>query len=477
MRTILTTGIKPSPQIFFKPDGDDTGGGDDKPLKAKNLAEFQSRFAASRVAPLMVGQAPVVEKKPDEKVADDKVKDEHADDEPDDDGDEDKSLVNESPQDRNKRESDERKNKRPGSNIHKILEDKRKAESERDELKKKVTEFEETKKTNDAKIVELQGKIESGEFSSKKEAEFKGKIEKLEADTAAEREGLVKENERLRTRVSYYDLSEDKTFNDKYVQPVVEAYTAAASAIGNDEKLMELLDRAVSANAHALGAQKKEARLAAERDRDALLTQIEEALPGFTGKRFSAAVGAYIDKTQTHAEALSKHEETAKTMREQARTENTTRYAKTLETWNNLYTASDTKFLEDAALSKEDAERAKEMGLKWEDELKESSTLGKKVVNGQATPSESIEMVHRGRVYPVLKAQIAVLQARLTAAEKVIDKQRKGGTGGGSDTRDKVKDEPKNGVIGADGKKMTRSEWHKKFGASRPGLREAPAEA
>lgn len=475
MRTILTHRIKPLPQIYHMPEGAEGGGeggegkegAEGQTTKPKNLQEFQARFAASKVAPTLLGKPPIPPKEKEtegkegegEEIEGDEIE-----------GDE-KTLVNETIEERSIRLQQERIRKRAGSNVPKILEDKHKAEAERDELKTKVADFEKLKTENETKIADLQKKIDSGELSSAKEAEYTQKIEKLEAGIAEERDGLVKENERLKTRVSYFDLAEDDNFKKEFLEPAINAYAAAADAIGADEQALDLLERAAGANSAALNARTNEARLSAQRARDEILTQIEEKLGGFTGKRFSAAVSEYIVRTQNHAKALENHSETAKVMREKLRKENTARYAKTLETWNQLYESSNVKFEEDATLSDEEKETAKELGLKYEDEYKQAGILGKKVANGQATPSESIEMIQKGKLYPVFKARIAVLESRLAAAQAVIKKQRGGGTGGGNDSREKVKEEPKTGVKNENGERMTRNDWQKsRFGASRPGL-------
>lgn len=453
MRNILYGGIMPKTLIFTEGEGGGGGGGgegegEDKP---KNLKEFASQFSVSKVNPMLIGKPPTqaqidaVKKNSGEAIVDDSEEGEE-------------ELSPEEKEEKRKQaqeQLEQQRRKGPGANKPKILEDKRKAEAERDAAK---AEFEKFKKESETKINELQAKIDSGKFSEAKEKEFTDKITKLESEIQTERESLTKENQKLKTRLGYYDLAENEDFQKTYMEPVTSAYQDAIDAIGADEAKQGLLDRALMANAAALRAPTPQARLAAEKERDNLLSQIEESLPGFTAKRFASSMGDYIMAAKRHAAALLNHEQTAKEMREKFQQERTKSYARTVETWGKTFDATSSGYDEETKMEKDDIAKAKELGLRDPDEeAKALAIRARKVVTGQGTMDDSIELVQKGRVYPVLKAKLAVTEHRLKDALAQIAKLRKGGTGGGEQ-----------GNRQGDGK-QTRAEWQSKFSANRAG--------
>lgn len=463
MRTILHGSIIPKTTIFFPEDEHGSGGGggnEEVEKKPANLKEFVGRFAASKANPMMVGGVPTEQQIKDatpkpEKTIEERNEEQHE---------------GESPEEKQQREAQEQeraRHRRPGENIKKVIEDKRKAEQERDAVK---TEFETFKAEKEGKIAELQKKIDGGELSSTKEAEYTKRIGEMEQQILDEKAALVNDNKRLKERLSYFDLAEDDAFKAQYLKPVVESYNEIENIIGADDAKMEILGRALIANSAALQSNNKENKLRAQRERDNLLSQVQDGLDGFSATRFATAMGEYIRKTENHAKALINHTETAAQMREEMKGQRDQQYAKTLKTWGSTYDTTEAAFKEDATLSAEEIEVAKELKLNVDADLKANGDLGKKIVTGQGSMVDSVRMVHQGRLYPALKARIAIRDKQLADAQALIAKLRKGSTGGGGSSQER-KEEPKVGVIGKDGDKMDRRKWQEsKFGANRPGL-------
>lgn len=358
----------------------------------------------------------------------------------------------------------------PGGNLPSILEGKRRAEAERDEFKTKAETVAAEKATLETKIAELQTKIDSGKLTDAKEAELQTKITEMEERIQKGDESLVNENKRLKDKVSLYDLSENETFKQQFVEPVIEAYNEAFAALGANEQLQELMGRAINANSSALQAKTQAARLTHEKDRAAIINQITSGMGEFEADAFKAGMHAYIRKSQAHAVAFQKYSETAEQIRTKEKEKQGQAYTKLIDTWGRAYDTNVAALKEEESLTKEEADLATELGLKVEDELKLHGVQGKKAVTGKATMAESAEIVSKGRLYPVLKAKIAVRDRQLADAQALIKKLRAGGTGGGGSSEQK-KEEPKVGVKNADGEKMTREQWQQsRFGANRPGL-------
>lgn len=423
------------------------GGEGDKSYDERKKA-FQLRFSASKNAPPELGgevQSEINQDEVNQRTAD---------------------------ADRLKKEEDARKadskkvvaeRKGPGSNVPHIVEQKRVAEQQRDEFKSKVEEFEgKTKPALEKQIADLNTKIQSGDFTAEKEQQFQNRIVELEGKMKEKEDSLVTENVKLKKKLAYYDLAEDESFQEKYVQPVIVAHGEAVNIIGNDKAKGDMFHRALISNAAALRAQTPEQRIQAEKDRDDVLANIVDGMNQFSAGRFTSAVNEYIRHSQAHAAALKNHETTTAKLREQAKDQSNQAYVNRLETWDKTFKATAENYKEDGALTKDEIDRAKELGYQVDSEITKSDLLASKVIVGQSSMVDAIDIVHKGRVYPALKAKITVLQKELKDRDELIKKLRGGSSDGG---------ESQGGGEVTKKDKQTREEWQKsKFGANRPGL-------
>lgn len=343
--------------------------------------------------------------------------------------------------------------KKPGSNVPELLEKKRLAEARVAELEPKIVGFETT-------IKELQAKIDSGDFSAKKEQEWQEKITTLEIQVAKDKETLVNENKKLLSRLTYHDLQEDPEFQKNYIAPVVTAYQEAVEIVGADEKTMQLINRAVMANSAALRAGTREEKIAAEKERDGILSGIVDDLGNFSGNRFAKAMTEYISNTQKHARALQEHEKTNEELRQQYKERQDREYASRMETWEKTYNVTEQNYVVDETLSTDELKIAKELGIDPDAELKESKQIAKGTLSGKVKVSEAIDIVHRGRVYPILQAKIAIRDKQLKEKDDLIAKLRGSGTkGGDANGTDVVKEK--------DSEEKTTDNFLHRFRASR----------
>jgi hypothetical protein len=356
---------------------------------------------------------------------------------------------------------EELKKKVAGSNVPHIVEAKRKAEQERDELKTKLEDFEtKVKPSLDTKIAELTQKIESGDFSPAKEKEFNDKIAALEKEKAEKEESLGNENVKLKSRLRFYDLQNDDTFQAEYVAPVVEAHKAAMEAISGDEPKAAALQRALIANSAYLRATTPEEKSRAARERNSILSNISADMDEFAADNFKMAVRDYIRYSEKHAAALIDHEKTTAEIRGKMQKQAEIGQAQVLESWQSAFKTTKEAYKEDETLSDDEAKMAKELGIDIATQLDQSTKLAARVSVGRSTMMEAIDLIHKGRVYPVLTAKNKALQKQVKDQADLIAKLRKGSTGGGesngSDTQQKTPE------------KETREEWQRrKYGANR----------
>lgn len=438
---ILQSRITPATIFKFEADKGATGGSATEIEKApeveraKNLEDFNQRFLARKVNPQSVGEKPT---------------EEHIE------------QVRKSSQEFEEKKTEQEKvqPKREGGNIKNILEAKRTAEKERDELKTKQAEFETSKTELEKRVSELQAKIDAGGISGKREQELQGKIDAFEARIAEEKAALVNENARLKTRVSYFDLAENEDFKKQYLSPVVDSFNAAVESLGADEKANRMLNQALIANAASINAESKEERIEAERTRDGILSQILDDMSGFQKGNFTQAMQSYIRNAQMHAKALREHETTASQMKEQLGRKRDEAYSNTVQKWKSAFKDSEADVSQYLKVSKEDTEIAKDMGIDIEAELANSTQIAEKAVIGSAPMAQSVSLLQKGRAFSVVEALLKVTRKQLAEAREVIAKQRKGttaGGGSGSEQRRPAED----GKTNREG--LTREEWQRKF--------------
>lgn len=395
---------------FLAPDG---GGGDgggeategegDKP---KNLQEFNERFSARAIAPTLTGDKPT----------EDQIKQ--------------ATTQVEEP-----KEGEKKVEKKTGAFVPRLVEEKRAAEQKAQEAQARAEKYEkEEKPALETKIQELQSKIDSGELSPLREREYQQRVETLE-NTLNEREtSLVNENKALKDRLSYHSVSESEEFQEEYVAPAVASHKAAVQIITGDQPKLQALHRALIANSASLNAKNEGDYNQAVSERDDLLSSITDGMNTFAAQRFTTAMGLYIQQTERHAKALGDHQNTGEALRKQNEQRRDTERNKILSNWGTQFTRTAEDFKDDEVFTDDVAKKAKELGLDVDRELKESAVIAQKTIAGRASMNESVELVHRGRVYPALKAQIKTQSAIIKDLNATISKLRGAGTGNGEGT-------------------------------------------
>ena len=465
-RYILTSGI----QTFLKPDdggGSGGSGGEGEHIheqegdegkesqqvsvdKSERFAKFREQFSVSKNAPVDQGG------KPGNKPSQEAVDQARADTE--------RIARERAEQKRQAEQSGEKireNTNRPGSNVPKNVEAKRKAELERDDFKTKVEKYEQTEKPAfEAKISELQAKIDEG-VSAKKEAELTGKITELETQMREKEDSLVNENQNLKKRLAFYNLAEDPDFKEKFEKPVVEAYNEAFETL-SDDKQRGLLRQAIALNAQYLRSTDKAERAQIRNDRDSILTAVQEDLKGFAGQNFFGAMMRYIKGSEVHAQALQDHEATTHSIREKAQEQANKARAERLASWDKTFKVTAQQYDEDAKFTDDEKTILKDLKLDVDNDLKAAELLASNVVIGKSKMEDAIDMIHKGRVYPAMKAKMKVLAKQIADRDAIIAKLRGSGPSGG--------DTSQNGGEGSGSRKpekQSREEWQRQFSANR----------
>lgn len=352
--------------------------------------------------------------------------------------------------------------KKPGSNLEKILEQKRTAEKERDELKGKADKFEkEDKPVLEKKVADLEKLIAEGGHTREEATKLNEKLAAAEAKLAERETSLVNENKELRSRLSFHDVQQDPDFKEQFIRPMTAAYSEAVESFQGDDQKTALLRNALLANGAALNSKTVEERRANEKQRQVILSQISDSLDEFSRGQFQQAMNAYIRATKTHAEALGKHEEVRKQIVQKRDALMAQKRGETFAQWTAQNDVAVKGFEGDEKFEGELADVIKELKLNPSEEVSKEDALVKKIITGQGTIADSVRILQQGRVYPALNAKVKAQDHLIKGLKATIAKLK--GTKPGGD--------PKDGREAAAETKTTKADFNSRFSASRPGLR------
>lgn len=410
--------------MFLFDPADDKGGAvatDDK-----GLAEFNKRFSPDRFkGALPTATDPKVDPKPEPKTEPEPKPDDHTE-----------------PVDA----------KKPF--VKQQIERARAAEKERDEIKQRLETFEKAEKPAlEKKIAELESQLKGA--SAGDQAALQKRIEEAEQRLQQRETELTGELEKTRKRLSFYNVQEDPEFQAKFVQPIKESYAGVVETLGGDQSKIDQLRKALIANSAALSATKPEERIAAEKERNSILSVIRESLDEFTGGQFFATVSDYIRHTRNHAQAIANHEQTAEEVRRESADRMASQRAAVLGKFQELYKTTEPGFAEDTSLNAEEAAELKKLGVDVGAELDQANTLTSRALAAKTSVEEGVKLMHQGRVYPVLRAKLRAKDSIIAGLQATIKKLEGAGTGGGAATTQ------------TESEKETREEFHRRFSASR----------
>lgn len=365
---------------------------------------------------------------------------------------------------------EKRETKKPGANVPQILADKRKAEQALAEKEKAVEKYEKEeipKLTN--QIADLQKKIDSGQLSSSKEAEFETKIAALEKARADKEAELSGELETTRKRLAQLSLPDDPIYKEKYLKPLGESIESLQNIIGANVVLRGALNRAMIAQRSALEATSEEQLRDSEKERDDILDSMLEGMTGETQRRrMTAAFDKFVEASTAQAMAAADHERTSLEIRK----ESERRYAEGVKglmmEWEGEYRTQAEEYNPDASLSAEEQKAAKDLGVEYDADANEKLAIG--AIRGDLKRPDVVKLIHRGRAYHGLKAKLAIAKSQLKEAQETVTKLRgaspsgagRGTTGGDRQPAPVLpsRNEEKE-AINSEGK--TRKQWQDRF--------------
>lgn len=307
----------------------------------------------------------------------------------------------------------ERTGKKKGF-VERQIEENRKLKEELEKYKKdEIPKFE-------SKIQELERLVSESKTTAEtnhyQEQLNKANQEKLEVE-----QQLSEQIKELRGKLDFHDITSNPDFKKTYLDPIKNTYDTARQLLSNDPTLLSTFARAVNANASIFNAASEEDRRAAEADRDQAFEEITNSLSQFKQYQFAEQVNSFIKATQNHHSALVNFEETKQNILQTAKQKEQEGRNRYLNQWRESYKNTQQEIDNATAIPDTLAEYMKEKGIKYDISRDEAIALAAtQQTSEQASVEDMNRLIHQGRAYQKIQAQLKALQEMVKEKDEYI---------------------------------------------------------
>lgn len=307
----------------------------------------------------------------------------------------------------------ERSGKKKGF-VERQIEENRKLKEELEKYKKdEIPKFE-------TKIQELERMV--SESTSTKEANhYQEQLNKANQEKLDVEQQLSEQIKELRGKLDFHDITSNPDFKKTYLDPIKNTYDTARQLLSNDPTLLSTFSRAVNANASIFNASSEEDRRAAEADRDQAFEEITNSLSQFKQYQFAEQVNSFIKATQGHHAALVNFEETKQNIIQTAKQKEQEGRNKYLNQWREGYKNTQQEIDRATEIPDAVADYMKEKGIKFDISRDEAIALAAtQQTNEQASVEDMNRLIHQGRAYQKIQAQLKAYQEMVKEKDEYI---------------------------------------------------------
>lgn len=307
----------------------------------------------------------------------------------------------------------ERTGKKKGF-VERQIEENRKLKEELEKYKKdEIPKFE-------SKIQELERLVSESKTTAEtnhyQEQLNKANQEKLEVE-----QQLSEQIKELRSKLDFHDITSNPDFKKTYLDPIKNTYDTARQLLSNDPTLLSTFARAVNANASIFNSASEEDRRAAEADRDQAFEEITNSLSQFKQYQFAEQVNSFIKATQNHHSALVNFEETKQNILQTAKQKEQEGRNRYLNQWRESYKNTQQEIDNATAIPDTLADYMKEKGIKYDISRDEAIALAAtQQTSEQASVEDMNRLIHQGRAYQKIQAQLKALQEMVKEKDEYI---------------------------------------------------------
>ena len=298
--------------------------------------------------------------------------------------------------------------------VERQIEENRKLKEELEKYKKEeVPKFE-------TKIQELE-RLVSESKSTAETNHYQEQLNKAIQEKLDVEQQLSEQIKELRGKLDFHDIASNPEFKKNYIDPIKNTYDGARQLLANDPTLLSTFSRAVNANAAIFNAASEEDRRAAETDRDQAFEEITNSLSQFKQYQFAEQVNNFIKATNNHHSALVNFEETKQNILQAAKQREQDGRNKYLNQWREGYKATQQEIDNATAIPDAVAEYMKEKGIKYDLSRDEAIALAAtQQSNEQASVEDMNRLIHQGRAYQKLQAQLKAYQEMVREKDEYI---------------------------------------------------------
>jgi hypothetical protein len=298
--------------------------------------------------------------------------------------------------------------------VERQIEENRKLKEELEKYKKdEIPKFE-------TKIQELERMVT--ESTSTKEANhYQEQLNKANQEKLDVEQQLSEQIKELRGKLDFHDITSNPDFKKTYLDPIKNTYDTARQLLSNDPTLLSTFSRAVNANASIFNASSEEDRRAAEADRDQAFEEITNSLSQFKQYQFAEQVNSFIKATQGHHAALVNFEETKQNIIQTAKQKEQEGRNKYLNQWREGYKNTQQEIDRATEIPDVVADYMKEKGIKFDISRDEAIAMAAtQQTNEQASVEDMNRLIHQGRAYQKIQAQLKAYQEMVKEKDEYI---------------------------------------------------------
>jgi len=298
--------------------------------------------------------------------------------------------------------------------VERQIEENRKLKEELEKYKKdEIPKFE-------TKIQELERMV-SESTSTKEATHYQDQLNKANQEKLEVEQQLSEQIKDLRGKLDFHDITSNPDFKKTYLDPIKSTYDTARQLLSNDPTLLSTFSRAVNANASIFNASSEEDRRAAETDRDQAFEEITNSLSQFKQYQFAEQVNSFIKATQGHHAALVNFEETKQNILQTAKQKEQEGRNKYLNQWREGYKNTQQEIDRATEISDTIADYMKEKGIKYDISRDEAIALAAtQQTNEQASVEDMNRLIHQGRAYQKIQAQLKAYQEMVKEKDDYI---------------------------------------------------------
>jgi len=298
--------------------------------------------------------------------------------------------------------------------VERQIEENRKLKEELEKYRKEeVPKFE-------TKIQELERMV-SESTSTKETNHYQQQLNKANQDKLEIEQHLSDQIKELRGKLDFHDITSNPDFKKTYIDPIKSSYDTARQLLSNDPTLLSTFSRAVNANASMYNSTSEDDRRAAETDRDQAFEEITNSLSQFKQYQFAEQVNSFLKAANNHNAALINFEETKQGILQNAKQREQDGRSKYLNQWRDGYKNTQLEIDNATAIPDAIADYMKDKGIKYDLSRDDAIALSAtQQSNDQASVEDMNRLIHQGRAYQKLQAQLKAYQEMVKEKDDYI---------------------------------------------------------